>query len=191
MRALAQTLEEIPGNAWESELGPAPRRAMPSRSGAGPVPRRGAWARAVTGAAATAGLAGAFLVGALTHPWTRVSPAGGGAGGPHVVLTPVNAPAGGGRAVAYMLGNGGRMRLRIEHLPPSPPGTYYELWLMTSTTHLVSVSSFRVGADGSGVLNLILPDNPSAYRYLDISVQHVGRGAAISQQSVLRGVIPA
>jgi hypothetical protein len=37
----------------------------------------------------------------------------------------------------------------------------------------------------------VLPDDPSHYRYLDISVQHLGGGIAISQDNVLRGAIPA
>jgi hypothetical protein len=86
---------------------------------------------------------------------------------------------------------GNHMVLRVRNLPRSAPGTYYELWLMTSATHLLSVTSFRVGASGTGSLQLVLPDDPSNYRYLDISVQHLGAGVSISQDNVLRGALPA
>lgn len=203
MRAIAGTLQGVPAEAWESHLGPAPELRPAARPQAGQeqsaarpfgrLPRArgmGVAFRPIGAVAAAACIAGAFFVGALTHPWTSSS----GSGGPavaRVVLTPVTGTGTNGRAVAYMLGGGGRMRLRILHLPRSRPGTYYELWLMTSTSDLVGVSSFRVGNGGSGELNLILPADPTHYRYLDISVQRVGGGQAISPDSVLRGPIRA
>jgi hypothetical protein len=36
----------------------------------------------------------------------------------------------------------------------------------------------------------VLPDNPSHYRFLDVSVQRVDSGAAISRDNVLRAAIP-
>ncbi len=83
------------------------------------------------------------------------------------------------------------MLLQIRELPRSAPGAYYELWLMTSNTDLVSVTSFRVGATGMNSLRLSLPDDPTHYKYLDISIQHVGDQGAISQDNVLRGTIPS
>jgi hypothetical protein len=85
---------------------------------------------------------------------------------------------------------GGHMLLDVRDLPASAPGTYYELWLMTSRTDLVSVTSFRTGASGTALLRLVLPDNPSHYRFLDVSVQRVDSGAAISRDNVLRAAIP-
>jgi hypothetical protein len=210
MRALVRTLEQLPGQAWASELGSAtqPTRSAAALRAAGlpsrrPAPlgrptlpgleRRLRIAPRVGGPLAAAVLAIAFFVGALTHPFAgatgrpRVLPLSGKA---HVVLKPLPGTSTGGLAVAYMPG-GGHMILNVRNLPPSAPGSYYELWLMTSDTDLVSVTSFRVGASGTGSLRLVLPDDPSHYRYLDISVQHLGGGIAISQDNVLRGVIPA
>jgi hypothetical protein len=81
------------------------------------------------------------------------------------------------------------MSLLVRRLRPSPPGTYYELWLMTSDTDLVSVASFRVGSTGTADLDLALPAEPSKYEFLDISLQRVSSGATISQDNVLRGPI--
>lgn len=190
MRRIATILGALPERAWPE---PAATPARAPRSA-----HQRSWLRPVPGAAvalACATLALAFIVGSLTHPLTGSgSPSGTTATGrhaPHVVLAPL--PASGlahSTAVAYMTG-GAHMTLTLKGLPRSAPGTYYELWLMTSYTRLVPVTSFRVGASGSGTLRLLLPDNPHAYRYLDISVQRLGAGSAISQQSVLRGAIPA
>jgi hypothetical protein len=190
MHALAQMLERIPEPAWVSELGPVPEpRAAGSAAQAPRRRRQRGWLSAGAGLVAAAGLAAAFLAGSFTHPLTggsssTASPVA------RVVLKPVPGTGSSGLAVADMLGTGGHMRLSVRQLPRLRPGTYYELWLMTSPTDLVSVASFRVGPSGSGKLNLVLPDDPAHYRYLDISVQRVGGGQAISGRSVLRGAIP-
>lgn len=195
MSSIIATLEQIPERAWLSELGPAPERAAATgRSRRAPGPIRSTWGRSrvgLGGALAAACLGVAFLAGSLIHPLsgssTRVPPAA-----PAVVLRPVSGSVSGhSLAVAYMLGGNRRMHLQVVHLPPSRRGTYYELWLMTSTKDLVSVSSFRLTGSGSGNLDLILPADPGRYRYLDISVQRVGASPAISSESVLRGAIPA
>jgi hypothetical protein len=190
MRLLVQTLEQLPGQAWSPKLGTAAAssnsRAASRRPG---LSGRLRVSPAVSGALATAALA--FVVGALIHPFSgsdhpnaSVAPAGA-----RVVLKPLPGTSGAGLAVAYMPG-GGHMLLDVRDLPASAPGTYYELWLMTSRTDLVSVTSFRTGASGTALLRLVLPDNPSHYRFLDVSVQRVDSGAAISRDNVLRAAIP-
>jgi hypothetical protein len=200
MGALVQTLKQVPAEAWETELGPmtsrraqAPgrnrRRLSRVRQG-GHQPLRSP-VRLGLGALVATGLAAAFLVGSLTHPTLtgtgRVRPVSSGSAA-RVVLRPLPQTSGSGLAVAYMRGSE-RMSLRVRRLPPSPPGTYYELWLMTSDTDLVSVASFRVSGTGTADLNLALPAQPSNYEFLDISLQRVSAGATISQDNVLRGVI--
>ncbi len=49
------------------------------------------------------------------------------------------------------------------------------------------LTSFRVGASGTASVTLLLPAPAGAYRYVDISLQAVGAGAAHSADSVLRG----
>jgi anti-sigma-K factor RskA len=191
MRSLVQTLEQLPGQAWSPKLGTAPA----SRNARAGSRRPGLSGRlrpspGLSAALATAALA--FVVGALIHPFSGsdhprapVAPAG-----VHVVLKPLPGASAAGLAVAYMPG-GGHMLLNVRDLPASAPGTYYELWLMTSNTDLVSVTSFRTGASGTASLRLVLPDDPRHYRYLDISVQHVGgRAGAISSDNVLRAALP-
>src|SRR5262249_23224636 len=79
-----------------------------------------------------------------------------------------------------------RMRLAGTHLPPLGAGRFYELWLMSSTTKLLAVASFRVDASGRAALSVPLPAPAQDYRYLDISVQTSSRGPGHSGDSVLR-----
>ena len=186
IRRLARTLERVPVQAWPPQP-PAHRAANPSTSR---LRSRIAPGLATTLAAAT--LAVAFVVGSVTHPLGGTSTHSATEHAiAHVVLHPL--PGSGAehsQAVAYMTG-GQHMLVRLARLPRTRPSAYYELWLMTSTTHLISVTSFRVGRSGGGTLEVLLPDDPAHYRYLDISVQHVGAGSEISGESVLRGTLPA
>jgi Anti-sigma-K factor rskA len=188
MRSLIQTLEQLPGQAWTQQLDTAKMTSTTARQEGRKVPMRITPVRA----GVLAAVALAFLIGALIHPLSPgshqrpfISPASA-----HVILEPLTGSSSTSRAVAYMPG-GDQMLVRIQDLPRSAPGTYYELWLMTSNTDLISVTSFRVHAAGTDSLKLLLPDDPSHYKYLDISVQHVGDEGAISQDNVLRGTIHA
>ncbi|MFZ0091212.1 MAG: anti-sigma factor, partial [Solirubrobacteraceae bacterium] len=105
---------------------------------------------------------------------------------PSVVLRPLAPGSGHSLAVAYMPGSD-QMLLRVAHLPPSAPGTYYELWLMSSLRRLTPVTAFQIGEAGQARLTLRLPDSSSRYLYLDISLQRVGGGTGHSGDSVLRG----
>ncbi len=103
-----------------------------------------------------------------------------------VVLAPLGQAAASERAVAFMPAPG-QMVLRVADLPPSAPGSFYELWLMTDRRRLEPVAAFRVGDNRRAQLVLRLPDDPHRYAYLDISVQRVGAGTTHSGDSVLRG----
>jgi anti-sigma-K factor RskA len=103
-----------------------------------------------------------------------------------VVLSPLAGAPADSRATATITGSE-RVQLSVEHLAATDSGHYYELWLMTDTTHLVSVASFRVNSRGSARLSVPLPAAPARYRYLNISLQRAGAGTAISRQSLLRG----
>lgn len=83
-----------------------------------------------------------------------------------------------------------RMLLTVRRLHPTAPGTYYEAWLMTSTTDLVPIASFDVNTGGNAHLDVPLPASPDLYRYIDISLQHLNAGLQHSRQSVLRGPSP-
>ena len=113
----------------------------------------------------------------------------GSAAGPTVVLHALTGPSA-ARATARMT-SGGRMLLAVDHLPSTAPGRFYELWLMNSDRDLVSVASFRVGANGRAQLNVPLPVAAGRYHYLDISLQQATAGPAHSGDSVLRAPIPS
>lgn len=181
MQSLVSSLAALPPEAWD-HAAPAVDSQTPARSRQRITPRQ-----SLGLVAAAACLVVAFLVGSLTHP-TLTGPSRLTAQTPHVALEPLPGTDRDARAVAYMTGGGG-MRLHVRRLAPSAPGTYYELWLMSSNSDLISVTSFRVGRDGLAELTLRLPADPTRYRFLDISVQRVGSGTAISGDDVLRGAI--
>lgn len=189
MRSLIQTLEELPEEAWNRRLGTAPARGA---AGNAVRPRSRTMRRWFTPVApgVFAAVASAFVIGALLHPFSGTSSPNVSVSrsAAHVILEPLTGAPDTSRAVAYMPG-GDHMLVRVHNLPRSAPGTYYELWLMTSTTDLVSVTSFRIRATGTDTLQLLLPDDPRHYKYLDISVQHIGDAGAISGDNVLRGTI--
>lgn len=85
------------------------------------------------------------------------------------------------------LTHGGRLQVSVSGLAKTPPGRFYEAWLMTSTTRLVPLASFRVSADGHASVNVSPPAALSQYRYVDISLQRASDGTAHSRDSVLRG----
>ncbi len=177
LEAITSMLEALPAEAWET-LGESTRElSKPSR-------RAPARLRYALVAAACALLLGAGVgIGVLIErPGTS--------GGPTVVLHALAGTSSSEQAVARMTA-GGRMVLTVEHLPATGPGDFYELWLMNSTSSLVSVASFRVGANGRAELDVPLPVAASHYRYLDISLQQAAAGPAHSGDSVLRAAIPA
>ena len=80
----------------------------------------------------------------------------------------------------------GDVRLTVTGLRPSRPDEYYELWLLNSPQDLVSVGSFRVGADGSATVEFPLGVDPSRYQLLDVSVERDDGDPGHSSRSVLR-----
>jgi hypothetical protein len=177
MTGLLELLSDLPSAGWQSVP------ARPERRGRG-LPRVGRRSLRLLAAGA---VAACFGVGVLVGSSIGTGPGIQRLRGHEVVLRPVLSGAG-GAALAVMPAPG-RLILRVEHLRPSQPGTYYELWLMTDLRRLAPVASFRVGRSGEVQLSLELPDAAGAYRYLDISLQRLGAGTAHSSDSVLRGPI--
>jgi len=181
LEALAGMLESLPGEAWAT-LGsagrPAPEEVRPRRR------RYAARLRLGSAVAALALALGAGIgIGVLIE--RPASPTG-----PTVVLHALAGRPSAAEALARMT-PGGRMLLSAEHLPATPPGEFYELWLMNNRRSLVAVASFRVGSGGRAQLDVPLPAAPAHYRYLDISLQQAAAGPAHSGDSVLRAPIPA
>ena len=104
---------------------------------------------------------------------------------PAIVLRPL-APTSGEEATVAMPAPG-EMVFTAEGLPTLKSGQYYEIWLMSSSSRLVPVASFRVGSDGHAQVRVPLPADPSSYRYFDVSRQRVAEGTVHSGDSVLRG----
>jgi anti-sigma-K factor RskA len=187
-RALTTRLEALPEGAWPlvatEEDGPA-TAADPTdaaASGAAPVPQRARRWR-VRPAFAIAAL---LVVAALGFGLGAVLTGGGSSKtAPAIVLRPLEPTAGEEATVAMPAP--GEMLFTAEGLPTLEPGEYYEIWLMSSTSKLVPVASFRVGADGRAQVRVPLPADPSAYRYFDVSRQIAGAGTEHSADSVLRG----
>lgn len=76
--------------------------------------------------------------------------------------------------------------LDVRGLAPSRRGEHYELWLLNSGTDLVSVGTFRVGADGRVTADFPLGVDPDRYAFLDVSVEPDDGNPAHSTRSVLR-----
>ncbi len=181
MRSLTRSLEQLSPSAWASALPPES-----ANSSVGMKSSARSWKVAWATAAVAACLAAAFFVGALSHPFLRQAPKHVPVVTGKVTLSPLAGQSSKATAVAYMTPRN-RMVVRVHNLPRSPHGTFYELWLMTSPSDLVPVTSFKIGSSGAATLALVLPDSPTKYKYLDISVQTTRAGTAISPNSVLRG----
>jgi anti-sigma-K factor RskA len=188
-RALTTRLDALPEDAWPvaipaaDEPRPVPGEgatASPARaSGAKRGPRRWTVRPALAVAALVAVAALAFGLGALLTGGDTTKPA------PAIVLRPLEPTAGEEATVAMPAP--GEMLFTAEGLPTLEAGQYYEIWLMSSTSKLVPVASFRVGADGHAQVRVPLPADPTSYRYFDVSRQVAGAGTAHSADSVLRG----
>lgn len=180
MRPVLARLDELPAAVWDhvAENGAgAPEGARPAGARA---PRRRWWEPRRAGFAfAGAAVLAAALIALLTLASSSTP-------SHTVVLSALAGAPPGSRATATITGPR-RVQMDVEHLEPTDAGHYYELWLMTDATHLVSVGTFRVGESGQARLSMPLPAPASDYRYLNISVQQAGAGSSISDQSVLRG----
>jgi hypothetical protein len=79
----------------------------------------------------------------------------------------------------------GRAMLTVDGLAPNGDD-FYEVWLL-GDRGLVSLGSFRVGADGSAAVDLQLPVDPARYGSFDVSLEPDDGDPEHSSDSVLRG----
>lgn len=184
MRAIAKLISEVPAEAWQPI--PAPGH-QPAPTPANRRHRRSLTrSRALAAAVVLACLAIGFAVGALINR---------GPGGPAPAPAPQAAtatlrPLTGQPAAAIaraQLTSAGRIVISFSRLPRPGAGRFYEAWLMTSTTKLIPVASFRPDARGRARVETNLPAPVGAFRYIDVSLQQTGAGPAHSGDSVLRG----
>jgi anti-sigma-K factor RskA len=182
-RMLHHRLERLPREAWDHATAkptapPEPQPDSPAR-----VKRRGLRSSIRGGYA----LAGAFaLLLVLVLAVLAIGSGSSSSAGRKVELVPLSSALARSRATATVTDDQ-RLQMSVEHLRPTDPSHYYELWLMTDTKHLIPVASFRVTPNGSARLALTLPAPATSYRYLNISLQRVGAGSTISSDSLLRG----
>jgi hypothetical protein len=175
LRDVAAELEALPPSVWSAVTGENDRR---------PVARRPRFPRGIP--RLTAALAAAALFVAGLGAGALLEHGSAGTPGRTVALAPLGSAPTAAAGDAHLVG-GDQLVLTVQHLPASRPQQYYEAWLMTSTTRLVPLASFRVGRGGQARLTLPLPAAASAYRYIDVSLQRVGAGTRHSADSVLRG----
>jgi anti-sigma-K factor RskA len=175
---VVERLQTLPRAAWETigvDGDPAPQADRARRFGGRLTPR----IAVALAAAAIVLFAAGIGVGTLLQR-------GSSPGGATVVLNPLpGGPAAAG-GVAHVSGSQ-RLQLVVSHLPRTTAGSYYEAWLMTSTTKLVPIASFTVDAHGAAKLQLTLPAPAHSYRFIDVSRQLLRNGTAHSGDSVLRG----
>jgi hypothetical protein len=179
LESIAEMLDSLPRESWETLGDRSPAIAGRAPRGSWGMPRM---RMAVLTGACTLLLALGIGIGVLIERPSATA-------GPRVVLHALAGPST-EQATARMTPDG-RMVLTVEHLPPTAAGRFYELWLMNSTSDLVSVASFRVGSDGKAELDVPLPVSTARYRYLDISLQRAAEGPSHSGDSVLRAPIPS
>jgi anti-sigma-K factor RskA len=173
---LVSRLESLPAAAWQTLGGVSHETQARPRHGLRRLRPRITVALA---AAAVALFAAGLLAGVLIERGT-------GPGGPTVVLKPLPGGPRAATGAAHVSGSQ-TLALAVENLPRTPAGTYYEAWLMTSTTKLVALASFTVDTHGRARVQLKLPAPASSYRYIDISRQQASKGPEHSGDSVLRG----
>ncbi|CAA9477739.1 MAG: hypothetical protein AVDCRST_MAG13-962, partial [uncultured Solirubrobacteraceae bacterium] len=105
-----------------------------------------------------------------------------------VVLDPLPPEAAGTERarVALPARAGGTVRVALDGIAPLPRGEYLELWLLRDGEDMVSLGSFRAGADGRVRVTLPLGVDPAGARYVDVSVERDDGDPTHSRRSVLR-----
>jgi hypothetical protein len=91
-----------------------------------------------------------------------------------------------GRAQLTLNGAGTEAELRAAGLPPSGTHDYYEAWLADDRGRMVSMGTFRVGADGRADVHMEVAVDVSRYALVDVSLEPDDGNPAHSDRSVLR-----
>jgi len=188
---LERRLAALPGDAWDPEAPPPldlPRALAAREDADDRAPeRRRRWPRAVVlrpgVALACAALllvlgggAGALLVGDGDGDATP--------SGRAVDLAALGPAPRGAHATATIAG--GTVTLDVRGLRRSGAEDYYEVWALRTPTRLVSLGSFRVGADGHAHLSMPLTVALRRFPVLDVSIEPADGDPAHSTVSVLR-----
>ncbi len=179
LQPIVSELRDLPPEAWRLSEQDEERVV---RSTPRPAPRR-RMRLALASAAACAALVGAGVgIGALIFSGGEKASTSAST----VVLRPVTPRASTASGTARLDEANSEATLQVRGLPPSAQTSYYELWLMDSPNHLVSLGSFRVPASGSATVRVPLPVDPRLFHFVDISLEPVNGGPQHSGVSVLR-----
>jgi anti-sigma-K factor RskA len=105
-----------------------------------------------------------------------------------VALEPVAPVASGSERASVLLPTraGGTVRVQIDGIAPLPRGQFLELWLLGEGSGMVSLGTFRAGADGRVRVTLPLGVDPASARFVDLSVERDDGDPTHSRRSVLR-----
>ncbi len=204
LRPVVSQIRELPPHAWE-ELEPPPLRmpadARPAgRAPSAPrssAPRFGFLRDRISLRPAIAAACSLALLAVGIGAGLALDSGGGGNGevvaGQSVSLEPIGTADAGATGTAMLASSvtpassgSGEATLTLTGMRPSAPGTYYELWLLNTPTDLVSLGSFQVPKSGDTTITVPLPESPSRYRYLDISVELDDGDPGHSGKSVMR-----
>ena len=181
LRPVIGRLERMEPAAW-GELEPPPPPALPEPA----APRRRASRRLTLPAWGLAAAACALIALAFAAATLLGDDGGGTSGAPAgraIVLEPVDGA--GGASGRVRLGRDQAV-VRVSGLPQAAAGGFYELWLLSSPTKLVSLGSFRVSRDGTADVRVPMPVDPQAFDYLDVSLEPGDGDPGHSRHSVLR-----
>jgi anti-sigma-K factor RskA len=175
-RAEPAPAAEAPALAAEAEV--------PAAAAAGPTRRRW-WRRRWLVVA----VAAAALVAALAVPGALLL--GGDDGGEVTRLTLVAAEGGGrGQVTVTRTAAGRSFDVRIQGLPPPPPGSLYELWAVHPRDTLerpqrVSLGTFTTGADGSARLTAFTAAPADRFPVVGVTLEPVDGNPARTGERVL------
>ena len=152
-------------------------------------PQRNRWLLSLGAAAAVGLIVGVGGTWTLTRTTTPTPQPTAQAQVSVAALHPLDTPAASGTAVLRVLSADQRtVTVTVANLP-TPPGTFYEVWLMDPTnSHLLSLGV--LGADGRGAY-LVPPGlNLAQYTAVDVSLQPMNGSPQHSNHSAVRGIIP-
>jgi anti-sigma-K factor RskA len=196
--SLAQALSAADADVWRAAETPALRFAPEGAGRELPI-----WSRLCIRSDARQHSVGAPFVTALAAVLLAVGLAAGfllrggtdGGGGTDARLeaaTPVSlvragrAPVEAGGVVRMVSGDDGRMVVRVHGLRPTGDGRWYQLWMRGDGGRTVSIGTFRVRTDGTGVVKMPLRVDPRQYPAMDVTVQTPADRGRHSGVSVLR-----
>lgn len=191
LRPVVARLDAMPAQAWEPVEPPPLDVDIPVEPEAA---RRRRGSRLVLRPAVALACSAALVAGGVGIGIISAGGDGGGGASPpavQIALAPVtSADAGASGTVklasADPVGTADGATVTVSGLEPLPDGGYYELWMLNSPDDLVSMGSFRVGADGSATVKLPVAADPASFKFFDVSAEPGDGKPGHSGVSVLR-----